>query len=63
MKNWKEKTDVTFGIVEKVWVLSGRCSPDSRWRRFINVTAVRKSDRSLIDAFLSDLISVRYQFF
>ena len=42
---------------------SGRSSRDSRWRRFINVTAVRKSDRSLIGAFLPDLFSVRYQFF
>ena len=38
---------------------SARSSPDSRWRRFINVTAVRKSDRSLIGAFLPDLFSVR----
>ena len=60
MKNWKKKTDATFGT-ERYG--SGRCSPDSLWRRLINVTAVRKSDRSLIDAFLSDLISVRYQFF
>ena len=36
---------------------SGRSSPDSRWRRFVNVTAVRKSDRSLIGAFLPDLFS------
>ena len=42
---------------------SGRSSPDSRLRRFINVTAVRKSDRSLIGAFLPDLFSVRYQCF
>ena len=33
-------------------------SPGSRWRRFINVTAVRKSDRSFIGAFLPDF-SVR----
>ena len=31
---------------------SGRSSPDSRWRRFIIVTVVRKSDRSFIGAFL-----------
>ena len=31
---------------------SARSSPDSRWRRFIIVTVVRKSDRSLIGAFL-----------
>ena len=36
---------------------TGRSSPDSRWRRFIIVTAVRKSDRSLIGAFLPDLFS------
>ena len=31
---------------------SGRSSPDSWWRRFIIVTASRKSDRSFIGAFL-----------
>ena len=36
---------------------SGRSSPDSRWRRFIIATAVRKSDRSFIGAFLPDLFS------
>ena len=41
---------------------SGRSSPDSRWRRFIIVTAVRKSDRSFIGAFLPDLFSEIYQF-
>ena len=39
------------------WIGSGRSSPDSRWRRFIVVTAVRKSDRSLIGAFFPDLFS------
>ena len=42
---------------------SGRSSPDSRWRRFIIVTASRKSDRSFIGAFLPDLFSEIYQFF
>ena len=42
---------------------SGRSSPDSRCRWFIIVTAVRKSDRSLIGAFLPDLFSVRYPCF
>ena len=42
---------------------SGRYSPDSRWRRFFNVTAVRKSDRSLIGAFLPDLFGARYNNF
>ena len=44
---------------------SGRFSPDSRWRPFIIVTAVRKSDRSDIGAFLPDLFigSRRFQAF
>ena len=44
---------------------SGRSSPDSRWRPFIIVTAVRKSDRSYIGAFLPDLFigSRRFQAF
>ena len=41
----------------------GRSSPGSRWRRFIIVTAVRKSDRSFIGAFLNDLFNEIYQFF
>ena len=55
MRHWKKKkTNATFGIDEKVLVHS---SPDFRWRRFIIVTAVRKSDRSFIGAFLPDLFS------
>ena len=42
---------------------SGRYSPDSQWRRFMNVTSVRKSDRRVIGAFGPDLFSVRYQCF
>ena len=42
---------------------SGRSSLDSLWRRFIDVTAVRKFYRGLIGAFLPDLFSVIYQFF
>ena len=42
---------------------SARSSPDSRWRRFLIVTAARKSDRSRIGAFLPDLFKVRYQCF
>ena len=42
---------------------AGSSSPDSRWRRFTIVTAVRKSDRSFIGAFLPDLFSDIYQFF
>ena len=41
----------------------GLPSPESRWRRFISVTAFRKSDRSFIGAFLPDLFSEVYQFF
>ena len=63
MRYWKKKkTNATFGIDEKGWVLVV-LSLDSRWRRFINVIAVPKSDRSLIGAFLPDLFSVRYHFF
>ena len=40
-----------------------RSSPDSRWRRFIIVFAVRKSVRSFIGAFLPDFFSDIYQFF
>ena len=39
---------------------SARSSPDSRWRRFLIVTAARKSDPSRIGAFLPDLFNVRY---
>ena len=39
---------------------SARSSPDSRWRRFLIVTAALKSDRSRIGAFLPDLFNVRY---
>ena len=39
---------------------SARSSPGSRWRRFMIVTAARKSDRSRIGAFLPDLFDVRY---
>ena len=42
---------------------SARSSPDSRWRRCINVTAVRKSDRSLVGAFLHDLFCEINPFF
>ena len=38
---------------------SARSSPDSRWRRFLIVTAARKSDRSRIGAFLPDSSNVR----
>ena len=60
MKNWKKKCHLWY-----CWkgIGSARSSPDSRWRRLIIVTAVRKSDRSLIGAFLPDLFSVRYQCF
>ena len=39
---------------------SATCSPDSRCRRFLKDTAVRKSGRSRIGAFLPDLFKVRY---
>ena len=38
-------------------------SPDSRWRRFLRETAVRKSGRSRTGAFLPDLFKVRYHIF
>ena len=73
MKNWrkKKKTNATFGIDEKGLVLvvllqilgGDGSSPDSRWRRFIFVSASRKSDRSHIGALLPDLFSEIYQFF
>ena len=59
MRYWKKKTNATFGIDEKVLVHS---SPDIRVRQFVIVTAVRKSDRSFIGAFLPDLFSEKNQF-
>ena len=61
MKSWKKKTNATFGIDEK-GIGSGRSSPGSRWRRFKIVTAVWKSDRRFIGAFLPELFSEIYQF-
>ena len=62
MKSWKKKTNATFGIDEKglvqvvlLLILGGD-------GRFMIVTAVRKSDRSFIGAFLPDLFSEMYQF-
>ena len=51
MRCWKKKMDATFGIDEKGLVL------------VVLLPAVRKSDRSLIGAFLPDLFSEIYQFF
>ena len=62
MRYWKKKTNATFGIDEN-GIGSGRSFPDSRWKRFTIVTAVLKSDRSFIGAFLPDLFSEVYQFF
>ena len=47
------------------WKVTGsaRSSPDSRRKRFMIVTAARKSDRSRIGAFLPDLFHVRCQCF
>ena len=62
MRYWKKKTNATFWYWWKR-IGSGRSSPDSRWRRFMTVTAARKSDRSRIGAFLPDLFSEIVQFF
>ena len=62
MVYWKKKTNATFDFVEQ-GLVSARSSPDSRWRRFIIVTAVRKSYRSFIGAFLPNLFTELYQFF
>ena len=62
MKNWKKKTNATFGIDEKglvqVALLQIRGGDGS-----IFVTASRKSDRSFSGAFLPDLFSEIHQVF
>ena len=62
MKSWKKKANATFGIDEKELVLVVLLQILGEGR-FIIVTAVRKSVRSLIGAFLPDLFSELYQLF
>ena len=64
MKSWKKKkTNATFGIDEKGFVHFVLLQILGGDGRSMIVTAVRKSDRSFIGAFLPDLFSEIYQFF